>query len=123
MREWDGWAERRTIVSRKELRVVSHAAVGIAAGLGAFASGAAAAEAGDTVLRTVWSAAGGHVATLGGMVAALSREPSVLYVALLAVTALGLGLLSIRSLSTARAITVRPKRRQPPSDPRDRLEL
>jgi len=110
-------------VSRRELRVVSHAAVGIAAGLGAFASGAAAAEAGDAVFRTVWSAAGGHVASLGGMLAALIREPSVLYVALLSTTALGLAILSVRSLSAARAITARPPRRQPTSDPRDRLEL
>jgi hypothetical protein len=110
-------------VSRRELRVVSHAAVGIAAGLGAFASGAAAAEAGDAVLRTVWSAAGGHVASLGGMLAALTREPSALYVALLASTALGLAILSVRSLSMARAITAQRERQRASRDPRDRLDL
>lgn len=102
-------------MSRQELKTVARAAAGLAAGLGAFASVAAAAETGDVMLRTALatSAAG---QSGGGLLKAILSMPQLDQVAMFTMLAVALA-------ATSAVMLAQPARRlaRRKSARRDRL--
>jgi hypothetical protein len=97
-------------VKSNELRTVTRAAVGLIAGLGAFASAAAAAGTGETLVRAAWTAVGSGLAHGRERLLALLAEPAAAEVVVFALAALALAAFSARNLRLARA-SVRAARR------------
>ena len=98
-----------------ELRTVTRAAVGLTAGLGAFASAAAAAETGDTLVRAAWTAIGSGLAHGRERLLAVLAEPATAEVVIFALAALALAVVSARNLSLARASARAPRRPRNPT--------
>jgi len=90
-------------VKSNELRTVTRAAIGLTAGLGAFASAAAAAETGDTLVRAAWTVVGSGLAHGRERLLALLAEPAAAEVVIFALAALALAVVSVRNLQLARA--------------------
>lgn len=97
---------------RQELRIVSRAAIGLAAALAALATAVLTAESGEAVIRTAWTAGGGHLAQARDMLLALVHDPVASHVAALFAATLLLAALAARNLRAANVDARSRNRRQ-----------